>query len=56
MRVEIGLALLIAAVGLLTVIAVMRVAIDNVSLRILAALLAVVAIGGAHAPHAVSAP
>jgi hypothetical protein len=56
MRVEIGLALLTAAVGLLTVIAAMRVAIDSVSLRVLAALLAVVAIGSAHAPRAVSAP
>jgi DNA polymerase-3 subunit epsilon len=44
MRVEIGLAILIVAVGLLTVIAIMRVAIDAVSLRIVAAALAGAAI------------
>jgi DNA polymerase-3 subunit epsilon len=44
MRVEMGLAILIVAVGLLAVIAIMRVALDAVSLRIVAAALAGAAI------------
>jgi DNA polymerase-3 subunit epsilon len=44
MRVEIGVAVLIAAVGLLVVIAVMRVAIDSVSMRIFSIVLAAAAV------------
>jgi DNA polymerase-3 subunit epsilon len=44
MRIEIGLVILIAAVGLLTVIAVMRVAVDAAVLRIVAVALAGAAI------------
>lgn len=44
MRVEIGVAVLIAAVGLLAVIAVMRVALDSLPLRIIAIVLATAAV------------
>jgi DNA polymerase-3 subunit epsilon len=44
LRVEIGVVVLIVAVGLLAVVAVMRVAIDDTSLRILTAALAAAAV------------
>jgi DNA polymerase III subunit epsilon len=44
MRVEIGVAVLSAAVGLLAVIAVMRVALDSLSLRIVSIVLAAAAV------------